>query len=735
MAKISSNIEWIEYCPIPVCVVNCESGRIIGVNNIFLQAFDQELALEGYIWEVDSRENRNLYAPGCRQQEFAQQYLAQDFEYINTRFQSNWWSREQSFVKLDNVLHMVVMFNRRTASKLLEEQLREYASYPLDDPDPIMRIESNGMVLFANNAALQLDSGWSAEVGDFVPERIMGSVRRAKTLGVVQVLEEQVGDDVVQYNVVPIARESYVHLYGRNITEIRRAEKQLTIARDKALQASRSKSEFLATMGHEIRTPLHVVLGLADILANTELTSEQDEYLRTILRAGKLLGKLIDDVMDLSKIEAGNMMIGQELFGLPELVLDIAETFKVVAEEKGLAFDIQIDSNVPETTRGDPLRLRQILVNLIGNAIKFTDTGGVRIRIVFEPCDARLVRIVVEDTGIGIAKEDQQRIFNKFEQADSSITTRFGGSGMGLAIAISLAHHMGGDILLKSEFGQGSAFCLELPLTEFTEEEIAPSPSLPEPNVQPPTGDDFSILAVDDSPENLKLLAIYLRKSSFHLKTVDSGEKALQQLKQNEYDLVLLDMRMPNMDGYEVVRRLRAREEQEGLLRHTVYALSANSLHSEKEKAFEAGCDGYLTKPMTKHELLDVVRTVMETQTKVSGTASSTSESLLEDTEHPPGVELDPELIDLIPGFLHNREKDIATFRQLLLDENWTEIEALGHKMKGVSGGYGFHLLGEFAAGIESAAKSKSRGDLDATLTDAHNHLEEVKRFFSAGIM
>ncbi|MCS6627240.1 ATP-binding protein [Roseibacterium beibuensis] len=393
---------------------------------------------------------------------------------------------------------------------------------------------------------------------------------------------------------------------GTVLWQARQADR-LRGAQRRAEDANRAKSEFLANMSHEIRTPLNGVVSMADSLTRRPLGGPEREMVELIRSSGVTLERLLSDILDSARIESGQVAIEPAPFDLEQAVSDIGALWRVKAEDKGVALEVDFDPALAGQFEGDAVRLRQVLTNLVNNALKFTSKGHVRLTVAAAAGDRILFR--VSDTGVGFDKEQRSRIFRRFQQADGSITRRYGGTGLGLAISTALVELMGGALDCESTPGEGSAFWFGIPLPRVARTSAAAAPQAPAADVQ---GASLRILLADDHPANRKVVEIMLGATEMELVTVVDGRQAVDAFIGGGFDLVLMDMQMPVMDGLTATAEIRRHEAEHGLNRTPVLMLTANAMSEHVEAGRAAGADGHLTKPVTMAGLFDAIGTALE---------------------------------------------------------------------------------------------------------------------------
>ena len=424
---------------------------------------------------------------------------------------------------------------------------------------------------------------------------------------------------VIQVVEIPLSFGGWVAV-GADVTALRDRERELKKARKQAEAANEAKSAFLANISHEIRTPLNGILGMAQLMASTDLTDEQRDQLETILDSGKTLMAILNDVLDLSKIEAGKFDISPIDNDLGHLLRRVEKLFAPRAAEKGVDLSLSIDGDMANFLRFDPVRVRQCISNLISNAIKFTEKGGVTISASTVPVgdDAFEVRIAISDTGIGMSAETLDKLFAPFTQAETSTARRFGGTGLGLSISRKLARLMDGDVVAASEEGRGSTFTFTFRAALGRRVSEAPRNADVDQTGGARWARGLSVLLVDDHALNRKVARLFLEPLGIEITEAENGADAIRELQTRPFGLVLLDMHMPVMNGEETLRHIRNREA--AFRDVPVIALTADSLGPDNARYNEMGADGYVGKPIDHRELIVEIGRVLEVKYGLSPT-------------------------------------------------------------------------------------------------------------------
>lgn len=494
--------------------------------------------------------------------------------------------------------------------------------------------------------------------------------------------------------------------------EQRNGEEALKAAMRKATAANRAKSDFLANMSHEIRTPLNAILGFGDLLLGeaSQLTPEQRSYLDTIASSGKHLLALINDILDLSKIESSEMAVSLQPADPNRVLVEVMSLLRVRAVEKEIALDCAWDTPAPATIETDSARLRQLLLNLVGNAVKFTDAGSVRVTSAIErpEADDPQLRIEIKDTGIGIPADKLDEVFKPFVQADASVTRRFGGTGLGLAICRRLAEAMGGDLNVTSNLGEGSCFTLRLPTGSLAGIEAGKPPvcdGLHARSTDVTQGierevslDGLRVLVVDDGETNRRLISLVLRRAGATVELAENGQEGFDAATACGFDVILMDMQMPVMDGYTAARKLRASGYTEPII-----ALTAHAMKGDQQRCLDAGCSDYLAKPIESPRLLAKLgeygdSAVVQEQLPGPTIEESGSAPLIASTLPTE----DEEFREVVEEFLKKSASEIVAMVALADAEDWSALTEKAHWLKGSGGTAGFEVLSSSARELES---------------------------------
>lgn len=521
--------------------------------------------------------------------------------------------------------------------------------------------------------------------------------------------------------------------------ELERLNRNLLITRDQAIEASNLKSAFVANISHELRTPLAGVLGLNELMLATDLTCEQEELALSIHDSAHALLSILNDILDLSKIEAGKALVESLPFNAISVVQDVSHLLSSTATQKGLDLETFIDKKIPPVVVGDPVRIRQILINLLGNSIKFTDAGEIKVSAILESDDSEQVtlKFSVADTGIGISDANQRLLFEPFSQVDSSDNRKYGGTGLGLSISKRLVTLMGGEIGVESLIGQGSTFWFRVPFGSNAWSRTPESSRSVRKSAISPIPGNKMVLVAEDSPILQQLLAKQMTNLGVQVFMTSTGREAIEALRTSDFEIVFMDCQMPDIDGFEATRIIREREK--GTFNHCIIiAMTAAVMKGDAEKCLTAGMDDYLSKPFSLEQLHAKVDKWIKVVAE-RGSGSSCSSNIPVDSDCPVDFGMlntryqDPQLIQrMLRMFIDDGARQIEEMRHAVLVTDTTNLLQATHRLKGVCATLFVWEMHEVCNSIESAASEQDWQSLSKLLERLTKNFAYVQRWVNA---
>lgn len=508
---------------------------------------------------------------------------------------------------------------------------------------------------------------------------------------------------------------------------LKEANEKLLEYHERSRLENLSKSDFLANMSHEIRTPLNIILGMANLLAETSLNTTQAKYLNSLRVTGRQLMEILNNILEFSRIEAGKIAFQPEPFSLQRIINQIEASALPLCLQKNIDFRVKLDPLLVMERVGDSLKIFQILLNLINNAVKFTDKGSITLKLEenFRKKDGLLIKVI--DTGIGISEDQQHVIFDRFTQANSSLSQTHRGAGLGLAISQKLIKSMGGSLSVISVVGNGSTFCCALPLPT-----VAPSERrrirIDGTMILPENFPDIHILAVDDIKENLEVIKVYLKKYPVTIDTANNGKKALSLIEQKAYDIILMDVRMPVMDGITATKRIRENERNTEDKGETILAITAHAFQEQRNKFIEAGFDGVLTKPFFKRDLVQTLYKFSAEERKSPPPNQMGNKALGYCLEHEMTEEIPNSLKEILPDLFQTIARDIQDITESLEINDFDTVYSTAHSLRGVSGMFGFLQLSSFIADLSHSVKAGNYVLASELLSTIDSYLADLKK-------
>lgn len=608
-------------------------------------------------------------------------------------------------------------------------EMEGLAVFPEMNPNIVLSMNMEGRVQYLNPYGESLISKLKivqADIRLILPDNLKNIIHEClinnKTIHAVETIYQE---RTFLWTFSPVINQELVHGYALEITQRKKALAQARSSQIEKMTAeaeNKSKSTFLANMSHEIRTPLTAIIGFSETLLDTSQDmTERVESINTVIRNGKHLLKVINDILDLSKVEAGKLDVEQLKVSPFELLSDIHSLISLTTENKGLFFDIKYDFPIPEIILTDPLRLKQIIINLCNNAVKFTEKGGVTVKVSYDHTNHLLIMKII-DTGIGLSTEQINKIFHPFTQADTTTTRQYGGTGLGLYLSKQLATKLGGNISVESTPNVGSCFSLTI-TTGFVSKVklLSYIPDIKSKSTQPIINSvnekvSGKVLLAEDNVDNQRLVSMYLKKLGAEVVLAKNGKEAIEYAYDFDFDLILMDMQMPVMNGVDATIRLREMGYEKPIV-----AISANAMKDDIDICYNAGCDGFIQKPISQQAFMtSVTRFLKPTDTLNEDRCPITSSLLIDE----------PEMKELVQRFVAKIPQYIENIYQCNKNKSWDNLRQYTHDLKGTSGNYGFDEIYKSMQKIEFELTKENFKAVDSII----NNLEGLYGRIQAGL-
>ncbi len=608
------------------------------------------------------------------------------------------------FICLEGGMYLLRRRQRRamqTKLELAKEETRDIAMLSLNNPQPIIQVSAAGEILFSNPAAIKLFPDLDArQLSHPVMEHIQACFRQLLPYRRDVYVNGRIYQQCI--SAAKIKNKDAFIIYMTDITSLKtyeadleKSKKQAEENRVIAEQANMSRGQFLANMSHELRTPMNGIIGLSELLTKRDLAEDTKYMARAIHQSAAGLLVILNDILDFSKIEAGELRIERISFAPRDMIAQIEALHRAVAEEKGLAFHIKIAEDVPDMLSGDPARLQQILNNLLNNALKFTHSGHVSITVSVEDDpkgEGAFLNLSVEDSGIGIAKDKQAGVFEKFQQAEGSTARQYGGTGLGLSITRDLVELMQGVIGIESQMGEGTRFDIRIPTAVIQTEKMTQDQA--EQVCDRGLNHGAKILVVDDHPVNLLYMKHALMEMGFSdPDEAESGVIALRLYQENAYDLIFMDCQMPDMDGFEATQKIRDYEVHSER-KTPIIALTADAMKGAEEKCRKAGMDDYLSKPVARAGLVSILKQWLPPAANDQPVKIAALDEFTQGD-----AEMEQELLQI---FLDNFQVDLSALHQAYQKQDFILWDEAAHKLYGACAHMGIATLADICNKAQS---------------------------------